>query len=423
MLKHIYEGRYKYRFSITLFFVFLYHAGFCQDARKYIDKLSSPSFDGRGYYKNGDHKAALYIGSEFERLKLTKPATGWFQEFSMAVNTFPGKMEVRMDGMKLRPGVDFIVSPSCPSAKATFNVITVSYPFPDFKAKDYSDYFLLVDKSYNENKHEAEFDSLLKSPPRVKGIIVAEAKKLTWSVSDKVNDLIYIRVLKSALPVEIKKIKLNIENKFISDHKANNVIAIIPGTINADSFIVITAHYDHLGRMGKRALFPGANDNASGVAMLMELAAYYNKSENRIGKSILFIAFAGEEAGLLGSKYYTDNPPYPLNAIRFLINLDLMGNGQEGMMVVNGEIHPTEFSLLEEINGQHNLLKTIGKRGKARNSDHYWFSEQGVPSFFFYTMGGSTAYHDVHDISSAIELPEYTDIETLIKKFINVTGR
>src|SRR4030095_9120627 len=108
-----------------------------------------------------------------------------------------------------------------------------------------------------------------------------------------------------------------------------NVLGMVPGTLYPDSFIVFTAHYDHLGRMGKKALFPGANDNASGSAMIIDLARYYAQPANRPKCSLLFIAFAGEEAGLIGSRYYTENPILPLEQIKFLINLDLMGNGEE----------------------------------------------------------------------------------------------
>ena len=93
--------------------------------------------------------------------------------------------------------------------------------------------------------------------------------------------------------------------------------------------------------MGKDVYFPGANDNASGVAMLLNLANYYSKKENQPKCSIAFIAFAGEEAGLLGSKYFSEHPLIPLNKMKFLVNLDLLGTGDEGMMVVNATCIPT----------------------------------------------------------------------------------
>src|SRR6185295_17501176 len=109
-----------------------------------------------------------------------------------------------------------------------------------------------------------------------------------------------------------------------------------------------------------------------------------SKKENQPGCSIVFIAFAGEEAGLIGSKYYTDHPLFPLARIKFLINLDLLGTGDDGMMVVNATEYPNQFHLLDSINSVHQFLPKLGQRGKAKNSDHYYFTEHAVPSFFFY---------------------------------------
>lgn len=396
--------------------------GNAQQAKEYIEKLSSPSFHGRGYYKMGDDKAAKYIQSEFAKAGLLPVNGTYLQKFSFQVNTFPGKMNVKIGEKKLVPGKDFIVSPACPSVKGTFPLIKLTWPLPDFSTKNYSNDFLLVDKSNLDSTATVAFDELMRNPPPVKGVIVVEPSKLTWSVSGKVNDQVFIRVLRDSFPANGTTITLNIENKFIKEYVSSNVMGMIPGTTNADSFIVFTAHYDHLGRMGKNALFAGANDNASGTAMIMELAKFYKQEANRTGKSLLFIAFAAEEAGLIGSKFYTENPPLPIDKIRFLLNLDLMGNGEDGMMVVNGEVHESEFQLLQKINTEQNLLKSIGKRGKARNSDHYWFSEKGVPAFFFYTTGGSKAYHDIYDVAETLPLTEFEDVQTLIKGFVKELG-
>ncbi len=395
---------------------------FAQYSKTIVEELASPSFNGRGYYKQGDSKAANFIRNELKKSGLQPVNGSMFQPFSFPVNTFPGRMSVSIGNKKLVAGKDYIVSPDCPAVKGTFKLIKLEWPLPEFTNRDYSNAFLLVDKTGLDSTASAAFDSVLHNPPMVKGVVVVEEKKLTWSVSQRVNSRVFIRILKDSFPSDVSQITLDIQNKFIENHKTNNVLAMIPGTTNADSFLVFTAHYDHLGRMGKSTLFPGANDNASGTAMILDLAKYYSKPEHRPAKSLLFIAFAGEEAGLVGSKYYTEHPVLPLEKIRFLINLDLMGNGTEGLMVVNGAVYENEFQLLDSINNAQKLLTTLGKRGKARNSDHYWFSEKGVPAFFFYTMGGSKAYHDIYDVPNAIKLDEFNDIEQLIYSFVKVIG-
>jgi Zn-dependent M28 family amino/carboxypeptidase len=169
--------------------------------------------------------------------------------------------------------------------------------------------------------------------------------------------------------------------------------------------------------MGGSTYFPGANDNASGVAMLLNLAKYY--AANPPAYSVAFIAFAGEEAGLIGSKYFTENPLLALSSIRFLINVDLVGTGEEGITVVNASEFAKEFDLLNKINDSQQLITKINARGKAANSDHYWFTEKGVPAFFIYTLGGIAAYHDVMDKAETLPLTEYSDLFRLIVGFNN----
>ena len=169
--------------------------------------------------------------------------------------------------------------------------------------------------------------------------------------------------------------------------------------------------------MGEATYFPGANDNASGIAMLLDLARYFAKPENKPRYSIGFIAFAGEEAGLVGSKYYTDHPIVPLTNISFLMNMDLMANGQDGMMVVNGKVFPQQYDKLVNINDSTHYLKAIEKRGKAANSDHYWFSEKGVRAFFFYLLGDYPYYHDIYDTPEKPTMAGYDGAFRIIRDF------
>jgi len=239
--------------------------------------------------------------------------------------------------------------------------------------------------------------------------------KLTWSVEQQVADYTILQIDKKKIIELPVSYKVNIENKFISSFKTANVCGMVKGTAKPDSFIFITAHYDHLGGMGKDTYFPGANDNASGVTLLLSLAKYYAVHPAKY--SIGFILFAGEEAGLVGSKYYTENPLVPLKNIKFLTNTDLAGTGDEGITVVNATEFPNEFVLMNKINDENKYLIKINARGKAANSDHYFFTEKGVPAFFFYTLGGIKAYHDVFDKASTLPLNEQDDLDSLLIKF------
>ena len=185
----------------------------------------------------------------------------------------------------------------------------------------------------------------------------------------------------------------------------------------SDSFIVFTAHYDHLGMQGN-AIFPGASDNASGTSMVLYLAEYFAKTKPK--DNIAFILFSGEEAGLMGSAYFTENPLFDLKKIKMVINLDIMGNAENGITVVNGEVHKDRFDKLVRVNNKHKLLPDIKARGASSNSDHYHFAAKGIPAFFIYTNGGQGYYHDVFDTAENVQLTNYESLAELLIKFVSV---
>src|SRR5690606_24991792 len=138
--------------------------------------------------------------------------------------------------------------------------------------------------------------------------------KLTFSVATSQFPAPYFQVKKQLFENRtIKKISFKAA-VHLNNYQTQNVIGFLPGKSKRDSFVVFSAHYDHLGRVGE-AYFPGANDNASGVSMLLELASYYAVPENKPEYSIVFMAFGAEEAGLIGSKFYVNHPLFPLKSI------------------------------------------------------------------------------------------------------------
>jgi len=351
--------------------------------RKMVDTLTSPYFWGRGYTNDGMGKAADFLQAQFKSYGLQPMNDGsYLQDFSYPINTFPGKMEVTINGKELVPGKDFIVAPDTKGTRAEGELIQ----------KD----------SVNFINSKEKF-------------IVHMDDKLTMDLAQEVAPYAMINVDKKSITGNPVSFKINIENKFVKNFKAANVCAFVKGTSKPDSFIFITAHYDHLGGLGKDTYFPGANDNASGTSLLLNLAHYY--AQHPQPYSIAFICFAGEEPGLLGSKYYTENPLVPLKRIRFLINTDLAGTGEEGITVVNATEFPKEFAMMNAVNDQYKLLAKINSRGKAANSDHYFFTEKGVPAFFFYTLGGIKAYHDVFDKAATLPMNEHEDLFKLIIHF------
>ncbi|MVN90897.1 M28 family metallopeptidase [Mucilaginibacter aquatilis] len=375
------------KYKLSLILLLLTSATFAQDstfARRMVDTLTSKQFWGRGYTNDGMGKAAAFIAHEFKSYGI-KPMSGkgFMQPFSFNVNTFPGKMELVINGNTLIPGRDFIVGPESKGVAGK------------------GDLFQKDSVTFIEGQ---------------KRIVLTLKDKLTWSVSQQVADYTSIEIDKKALKEVPINVSVNIENKFVEAFEANNVCGLVKGTVKPDSVIIITAHYDHLGGMGKETYFPGANDNASGVSLLLSLAKYYAAHPQPY--TMAFICFAGEEAGILGSKFFTENPLIPLNNVKFLVNTDLAGTGEDGITVVNATIYPKQFELLKQINAQGNYLVKVVPRGKAANSDHYWFTEKGVPAFFFYTMGGIKAYHDVFDVSKTLPLNKYNSLFKLMNGFV-----
>lgn len=169
--------------------------------------------------------------------------------------------------------------------------------------------------------------------------------------------------------------------------------------------------------MGTETYFPGANDNASGVAMLLALGETI-KSKPLKKYNTLLVAFAGEEAGLVGSKYMSENPLCEISKIRFLLNLDIMGSGEHGITAVNGRVFKKEFKLLQKMNRKTQAVPVVKARGKAANSDHYFFTEKGVRSFFVYTMGENKNYHDIFDTYENLNYNSFNGLAKLFDSFL-----
>lgn len=409
-----------------LFFLSISHAQDIKYARSIVDTLAAPGMHGRGYVNEGDKIAATYIENEFKKFGLSPFDKSYRQEFTLDVIAFPGKMELRADNKKLVPGVDFVIGDYI-AGKGERTVVWLDSALLHKKKKLEKlkkdllgdEYVFIIDA--RSTKIKKQLDSLVDKHlyfGEYGPAIIYTVDKLTWTVpriSGRLYSSLPTYILKDKVSRKIKKLSFEVEAKKEKSYQTQNLIGYIPGTQYPDSFIVFSAHYDHLGKMGKDTYFPGANDNASGIAMLLNLAKYY--SENKPKYSVAFMAFGAEEAGLVGSKYYTEHPLFPLKQIKFMVNTDLAGTGDEGITVVNGSVFNDEFKYLVKLNAQESLLKDVKVRGKAANSDHYFFSEKGVKAFFIYTMGGIKAYHDIYDKAETLPLTEFEDYFRLLTGF------
>lgn len=414
--------------TILLFFTSFLTFSFAQveTGRAITKELCSPAYFGRGYIKNGDSLAAEYLAVEFKKRGLKKIKGSYFQGFSFDVNTFPAEMEVKFDEKVLKPGIDYLVDPASGQAHTSwkYKYLTKAELFNEQALRKLLNEVrnsgslnsVVIDSRGLSGDSLKEVRSLEPAFTKVCHVLVITDEKFTFSVADEQLPHALIRVHGDAfVPGSLLQTKITAVLK--KNHHARNVLARLPAKgWWRKKTLFITAHYDHLGGMGSSTYFPGGNDNASGTSMLFALADEFRKS--RLKYNIVFIAFAGEEAGLLGSKYYVDHPLVPEKHLKFVLNLDIMGSGEDGITVVNATEFPELFDKLNAVNEREQLLKLIKKRGKAANSDHYWFSESGFPAFFIYTMGPNKNYHDVFDTYEALSFNEYNDLVKLISGFL-----
>jgi aminopeptidase YwaD len=416
------------RIILSALFLFWASGSFAQDKerlaiKEHINKLSANNMEGRGYVRKGSEKAAIYLQSKFEEYQLypINPDSTFIQFYNFQVNTFPDAMGLAVKGKPYLAGQDFIVDASSSSCSINnAKVVTVNLN----KVDDSTDW-AKTKTGFKSGKiyylkNTDSFCKRMSIPPRQLASLLPDGcymipvyGKMTWTVGTDTIPATVLYVQDSVMPRSIKKASINVHSVLQKNYRNANLVGYVPGTVR-DSFIVFTAHYDHLGRMGP-AIFPGASDNASGTGMMLHLAEYFSKHPQKY--SIAFIAFSGEEAGLKGSDYFVKNPLIPLANIKFLTNVDIMGDARDGITVVNATEYPGQFQLLQDINKEKRYLPEIKSRGKAKNSDHYHFTEAGVPSIFIYANGGKGYYHDIFDNAPELTMTNVAGVYKLLIDF------
>ncbi len=182
--------------------------------------------------------------------------------------------------------------------------------------------------------------------------------------------------------------------------RARNVLAKISGTDPKlkDEYVILGAHMDHLGISPSGDIMNGANDNASGTAVVMEIARELKKEGFKPKRTVIFALWAAEEQGLLGSRYYADHPLYPLEKTAVYINLDMVGQGKAEPIPLSGVYYASlAWKLLSSGLPADMIKKVEARRGGPGGSDHTSFLLKGVPAFFIITEGKHLKYHHSRD--------------------------
>lgn len=190
---------------------------------------------------------------------------------------------------------------------------------------------------------------------------------------------------------------LNINAKYTKEQPAMNIIGMIEGSdpVLTNQYVVIGAHLDHVGSQAGKIYFPGANDNASGSAAVLEIAEAFVENQIIPKRSVLFVLFAAEENGLNGSKYFTANSPVPLDSITAMLNFDCIGIG-DSIQIGSGKSSPKLWSIARKSDKElFNMM--VERTWAGGGADATPFHEKEIPTLYFVTTNGYTHLHDMGD--------------------------
>ncbi len=450
----------------------------------HIKFLASPEMRGRASGSPELEKAAQYIVNEFKSDGL-KPVEGtnYLQPFDITTSAVLGKadrFEFVLNGQSqdLQPTKDFEPVSFSGRGKASAGVVFAGYGItaPEYNYDDYAGLdvkgkFVLVlkhepqeydDKSIFEGRvytdHSEEYSKAANARRHgAAGVILindrihhqtsadeldgfsaaegpADAGILFVQVKEQVVDPWFraegkdLMSIESGIDADVKprsfvfrklQVRENVDVERVVK-TVHNVVAYLPG--QTDEYVIIGAHYDHLGLGGRFSLapsligtvHPGADDNASGTSGVIELARHFSMLP-KPKRGYLFMTFAGEELGLLGSGYYANHPELPLDKAVAMINMDMIGRLREGKLYVGGA--DTGTTLRRDLNSLAPHFPALhvdySDAGGYGSSDHASFTAKQVPVLFFFS-GLHADYHKPSDTWDKINAPGAVEVLQLV---------
>ena len=398
--------------------------------KRVIKELASAKYQGRGYAKGGANKAGKFLQKEYQKAGVDEVT---LQPFKLDINTFSGKMEMEVNSKfinskfkRLQPGVDFSMREYSPGVHGEFpvyHVDTLNYDadrmFADLAKPEYAN-ALVACEFWFTYRHSKDFQRLQKAGEcNNAGLIFTWPAPIKFfkAYGHRVVDKPIIWVTPEAIK-DVQRVRLNVDNEFLKDYECFNVIAKVEGQRH-DSCYVFTAHYDHLGNLGKKIFYAGANDNASGTSCIVTLAEYYAK--NRPPYDMYFLSFSGEDANLRGSEFFANNPIVPLSQIKYLFNIDMIGDNSPVQYCECSEEGMRGYQLFEQINNQKHYFTSLHRGDLAANSDHYPFATRHVPCIFLENEKGDAFqyYHTIYDTYETVKFDSYEPVFRLVRDFID----
>lgn len=436
----------------------------------HINYLASDELKGRLNGSEGAEMAASYIEKEFESYGLTPFFDGKFsQEFpfisGVELNSDNSlELKIKDDEKSLKLNEEYVTAPFSDNVSYSGDVVFAGYSisapelnYDDYAGIDVKGKIVLALKYHPEvsnphSKFEKYSELRLKAKTAkdkgAAGIIFVNGympkddednlMKLRYDGAPAVKDFAAMQIKRTVADEIFKAEGLDFQqyqakiNEFLKpasfvlkntsadlktgvekiEKEGRNIAAILPGTDSKlkDEYIVIGAHYDHLGMGENGSLYKGsepmihngADDNASGVAGLLELAERLSSVKGGLKRSIIFAAFAGEELGVIGSTYFVNHFPQPLKSITAMLNMDMIGRmNSENNLVINGAGTSSIWKdLLNKVNSSYNFKLSFSEDG-YEGSDQASFVTKDIPVLFFFT-GIHNDYHRPTDDADKI---------------------
>lgn len=431
-----------------------------QAAYNYVKVLASDAMQGRESGEPGERMAADYIAAKLKEWGLEPAGAngGYFQDFTFEYHDVARDAALQVyAGGKAREfiyGEDWRQQRYSGSAAVTAEVVFVGYgisapekQYDDYAGVDVNGKFVLFSTD-SPRRNADNLGDKAGWPARVQaardhgacGVLTMRGESQAQgfggfrmnlkkdiyrpdfpiiTLESKVVDFIFKRLLTDPrtafMQVEMTgkpqslatgvRCALNLNVTFDEKRPARNVLAKIPGAdkgLKSES-VILGGHYDHLGIDYAGDVFNGADDNASGTAVVMEVARTMKLNGTRPKRTVVFALWGAEEEGLLGSKYYTENPLFPLDKTVTYINLDMEGEGN-GLLSFSGVYYaPFIWDIVKAGLPKEILARVSPSRGGPGGSDHTYFLSQGVPAYGVFTQGPHFRTNRVGDVIDMIK--------------------
>ena len=433
-----------------------------------VNYMASPELEGRQAGSQGLVKAADYAVARFEQYGLLPAGEkGFYQEFELEYNQIlPGSRMLIVDknGMETEPdlGKDYsfrgFTGAGITKAEVIFAGYGISRPdigYDDYSAIDVGDKIVMVfkanpswkisdepwgegsirSKAATAKKHGAKAIIFLPtssgwhSRMPIGSVMDGEGEHLIdfpqleigKELADGLLDGLGFTLAEMQEKIDIeekpvstntgKQVFIDVKTEYISNQTTVNVVAMLPGSNPElkDEYIVIGAHMDHVGSQAGKVYYPGANDNASGTAAVIELARMFSTLEPKPARSVLFVLFDAEECGLKGATHFVENSPVAHNKIVAMLNFDCIAHG-ESIQIGSGLSNPELFEIARKADSSGLL---IGNTWKGGGADATPFYNAGIPTLYFVTRDSYTYLHLPGDTPETLNPPLFTSIVQL----------